>query len=56
MPADKGYVYIMTNPCFRENCIKIGKTSSNPEKEVAKKRNLGNKNSRLLSVVGFLFH
>lgn len=32
MKKSLGYVYIMTNPCFRENCIKIGKTSSNPEK------------------------
>ena len=27
MEKEKGYVYILTNPAFRENWVKIGKTT-----------------------------
>ena len=29
--GNKGFVYIITNDIFRDNCVKIGKTSKTPE-------------------------
>ena len=33
--AGKGYVYILTNPSFKENWVKIGMTSKSVEQRVA---------------------
>ena len=35
MQEKVGYIYIITNDCFKDNIVKIGKTSKTPDERCA---------------------